>query len=170
MGSGGTEVSFNGGMPQGWRDDPIDGEWLESVGFERRASPSFHSLKEFTTMIRTTTVANETGGCVASGKVLEFRSSTFSMPDEILATLLRLSTEVDATLASRAFQYPANQPQWVEICDLLRATVPEGLEWGARFGIGQLWDVRLEVSRYGSISSDRCRQGWLESSAEFWQA
>lgn len=36
MGSGGTEVSFNGGMPQGWRDDPIDGEWLESVGFERR--------------------------------------------------------------------------------------------------------------------------------------
>lgn len=39
MGSGGTEVPFNGGMPQGWRDLPIDGEWLESRGFERRTSP-----------------------------------------------------------------------------------------------------------------------------------
>ena len=120
--------------------------------------------------IRTGTVANETGACIEAGKVLEFRSSTFVMRDEILADLLRLIAEVDATLKPKAFQYPSDQPQWGAICDILRATVPEGLEWGARFGIGQLWDVRLEVSRYGSISSSRCRQGWLESSAEFWQS
>ncbi len=40
MGSGGTEVSFNGGMPQGWRDEPIDGEWLETKGFQKRVTPT----------------------------------------------------------------------------------------------------------------------------------
>lgn len=39
MGSGGTQVAFNGGNQQGWRNQTIDGQWLESIGFQRRVTP-----------------------------------------------------------------------------------------------------------------------------------